>query len=109
VIAGQMGRFLSTLHTTDLTDLDQERFQTVAPTTRARWTELRHRITDRVYPLLLKHQIDWAENLFKNVLDDPQSFEYPQALIHGDLAPYHILFDQGENKIKGVVGLVVNE
>ena len=64
--------------------------------------DIRERATEKVYPLLLPHQKQWAERLFDTGLsDDPTFFDYAPALIHGDLAPYHILFDG--NRITGVI------
>jgi aminoglycoside phosphotransferase (APT) family kinase protein len=36
-------------------------------------------------------------------LENPESTEYKPALIHGDLASYHILFDPQAGKITGVI------
>jgi aminoglycoside 2''-phosphotransferase len=101
--AEQLGTFLHGLHTAETSGLDWEIPQTLAPVTRDAWLDLRQRVKDRVYPLLLKHQIQWADNLFDGVLSDPDSFVYRPALIHGDLAPYHILFDPREQNITGVI------
>jgi aminoglycoside 2''-phosphotransferase len=102
-MAEQLGKFLHDLHTTEISGLDWEIPSTLAPVTRQQWLDIRQRVKDRIYPLLLKHQIQWAENLFDGILSDPESFEYRPALIHGDLAPYHILFDQDQHKITGVI------
>jgi aminoglycoside 2''-phosphotransferase len=101
--AERLGEFLYGLHTSDVSGLDWEIPATLAPVTREKWQDIRQRVQDKIYPLLLKHQIQWAENLFDSVLAQPDAFEYHQTLIHGDLAPYHILFDQEENEITGVI------
>ena len=101
--AEQLGAFLHGLHTAEISGLDWDVPATLAPVTRDAWLDLRKRVRDRVYPLLLKHQIQWADNLFDGVLSDPDSFAYRPALIHGDLAPYHILFDPKEQTITGVI------
>lgn len=103
-LAEQLGKFLFGLHTTDISDVGWEIPSTLAPVTRERWLDLRQRITEKVYPLMLKHQVQWAERLFGSVLEvQPDPFDYPPALIHGDLAPYHILFDHREGRISGVL------
>lgn len=103
-VAEQLGKFLFGLHTTDISSAGWEVPSTLAPVTRKRWFDLHQRITEKVYPLMLKHQIQWAERLFRSVLEaQPDPFDYPPALIHGDLAPYHILFDQREGRISGVL------
>jgi aminoglycoside 2''-phosphotransferase len=101
--AEQLGKFLHGLHTVENSGLDWEIPPTLAPVTHDKWLEIRQRVKEKIYPLLLNHQIQWAEKLFDGVLSDPESFEYRPALIHGDLAPYHILFDQNNHKITGVI------
>lgn len=102
-LAKQLGTFLHGLHTTDISKAGQKIPATMAPVTRERWLDINGRIKEKVYPLLLKHQVAWVDNLFASVLDDPQTFEYPKALIHGDLASYHILHDPKEGRITGVI------
>jgi len=102
-IAHQLGHFLYSLHTTPLASGDWDVPQTQAPVTREKWVAMRLRIQEKVYPLLLPDQILWAENLLNSMLADPEFFEYEPALIHGDLAPYHILFDPEEVSISGVI------
>ena len=102
-VAGQLGRFLHRLHTLDLSRVDWEIPITRAPVKRERWLEIQANVKEKLYPLFQKYQKEWAEDLFRSVLDDPSAFEYPLALIHGDLASYHLLFDERERKISAVI------
>jgi len=102
-LAEQLGVFLHGLHTTNVSNADWEIPTTMAPVTRERWLDIQGRVKEKVYPLLLKHQIQWVDKLFASVLDDPQTFEYPKALIHGDLASYHILHDPQDGNVTGVI------
>ncbi|PKO12204.1 MAG: hypothetical protein CVU39_25370 [Chloroflexi bacterium HGW-Chloroflexi-10] len=102
-LASQMGEFLATLHTTDLSNPGWKIPTTLAPVTRERWLALYQRIKEKVFPLLLKHQMEWAEELLSGFLEDPGSFEYQPALIHGDLAPYHILYNAETQRISAVI------
>jgi len=102
-IAGQLGTFLYRLHRMDVSQVDWEIPSTRAPVKRQDWVEIRARVKDKLYPLFQKYQIQWAEDLFNSVLDDPGSSAYQPALIHGDFASYHILFDDQERKITGVI------
>lgn len=100
-VASQLGKFLYRLHSTPLTELERELPKTLAPVTRERWLDIRQRATEKIYPLLLNHQKQWAERLFDSALANPAVFNYRPTLIHGDLAPYHILFDG--NMLTGVI------
>jgi aminoglycoside 2''-phosphotransferase len=102
-IAGQLGRFLYGLHTTEISQADWELPSTRAPVKRQNWLDIQQRVKDKIYPLLQKYQVQWAEDLFNGFLEKPESAEYKPALIHGDLASYHILFDPQGGKITGVI------
>jgi len=102
-IAAQVGSFLYQLHTTPIDGLGWDLPKTLAPVTWKKWMDIRARVEEKVYPLLLRNQITWAENLLNQALDNPQNFEYTPALIHADLAPYHILYDPAPQEISGVL------
>ena len=102
-IARQMGSFLYRLHTTGTSGLDWEIPSTSAPVRRQDWLSIWQEVKAKIYPLLQKYQIEWAEDLFHNVLDDPKSSAWEPALIHGDLASYHIIVDAQALKITGVI------
>lgn len=97
-LADQLAEFLFTLHGIRAVDLPS----TLAPVTPQRWIEMRQRIREKVYPLLLPHQRTWAEQLF-GFIDDPAKFNYQAGLIHGDLAPYHLLVDENSPRLSGVL------
>ena len=102
-IAEQLGRVLYRLHTTEISKVGWELPSTRAPVKRRNWLDIQERVKDKAYPLLQAYQIQWVEDLFNSVLENPESSEYEPALIHGDLASYHILFDDQERKITGVI------
>lgn len=56
-----------------------------------------------VYPLMMKHQREWAEDLFDSMLSDRRNFHYQPCLIHGDLGPYHLLFDARISRLNGLI------
>ncbi len=102
-VANQLGTFLDQLHSIQILDLDWDIPATMAPVTQKKWADIRTRVEEKIYPLLLKHQITWAENLFDQALSDPAFFKYTPTLIHGDLTPYHILFLPEKGEITGVI------
>ena len=53
--------------------------------------------------MLLPHQIQWAEDLYEGALASEGFFDYEPVLVHADLAPYHILFDERNHIITGIL------
>ena len=98
----QLGEFLAALHAVTDQPTGLRLPLTMAPVTPEPWLKMRAGIEEKVYPLLLPHQKAWAVDLLA-FIDDPQSFVYEPKLIHGDLAPYHILYDQETRMISGVI------
>jgi aminoglycoside 2''-phosphotransferase len=70
--------------------------------------EIRQKVEDKVYPLLMVHQVEWARHLFDGILADRSNFDYKPCLVHGDLGPYHILFDRRTSRIKGIIDFGVS-
>lgn len=97
-IADELGQFLYMLHTTPILETSWHIPQTRAPLTRERHLLMRQRVEEKIYPLLLKHQIQWANNLFNEILNNPKLYQYKPALVHADLAPYHILYSKNDKK-----------
>lgn len=97
-IAYQMGSFLQALHSMRNPELPQ----TAAPVTLDRFRDQRQRARQKVYPLLLPHQRDWAEQVYA-FIEIPGAFDYTPGLVHADLAPYHILFDAQTRRVNGVI------
>ncbi len=102
-IAAQIGTFLYRLHSMEISNLDWKIPPTRALVKRQSWLDVQARVKARIYPLLQNYQIEWVEDLLNTALDDPDFFVYKPALIHGDLASYHFLFDEQERKITGVI------
>jgi aminoglycoside 2''-phosphotransferase len=67
------------------------------------WRERRARIEAAVYPLLMSHQREWAASLFDDALEVPGALAFAPALVHDDLAPYHILFDSVGQALSAVI------
>jgi len=102
-LADQLGMFLQALHSIQSDNLEWEIPHTMAPVSHETWSEIYERILIKVYPLLLPSQIKWADELFDPVINQADFFDYEPKLIHGDLAPYHILYDLGEKRISAVI------
>jgi len=99
-LAEQLGRFLKELHAVPI---GQEAPDTLAPISHEAWTEIRNQLQDKVFALLMPYQRDWAERLLDEALGDVGFFSHQPKLIHGDLAPYHILFSEESASVQGVI------
>jgi aminoglycoside 2''-phosphotransferase len=100
LLAEQLGRFLAELHGVPL---GPEIPETLAPVSHEAWTDIRNEVQDKVFPLLMPSQRDWAERLLDEALVDAGFFSYEPKLIHGDLAPYHILYSDQAGSLRGVI------
>lgn len=72
-----------------------------ATTSRDRLRLLRQRAETQVVPLMWRHQRAWIEEIFAAV--ESVSFAHSPCLIHGDLAPYHVLHDPQSGRLTGVL------
>jgi aminoglycoside 2''-phosphotransferase len=102
-LGDQLGQFLHELHSIDVEDLDWDVPHSFAPTTRETWLEIHDRVVEKVYALLLPHQIEWVEALFHPALSKPDFFNFDPVLVHGDLAPYHILYHPEQKRLTAVI------
>jgi len=101
--ADQLGSFLFELHTIDPGEMNWDVLDSYAPVTKETWVEIHDRVISQIYPLLLSHQIEWIENLFYPALTKPGFFDFDPAVVHGDLAPYHILYNPDEERLTAVI------
>lgn len=62
---------------------------------------LRERADRLVVPLLWNHQRQWLDELFAEL--EAVSFAHTPSLIHGDLAPYHLLHDHESGHLTGIL------
>jgi aminoglycoside 2''-phosphotransferase len=67
------------------------------------WVNVYQRIRDKVFPLLQRHQRDWAGEHFEFYLADKSNFEYELKMVDTDIPPYHIMFDRQKKRINGII------
>jgi aminoglycoside 2''-phosphotransferase len=56
-----------------------------------------------IFPEISNHQQTSISNFFNEYLTDTTNFNYSPVLIHNDFSVNHILFDENEKKINGVI------
>lgn len=67
------------------------------------WLKVYGRIKEKVFPLLLPHLREWATDHFESYLSDRRNFEYELKVVDTDISPYHILFDNQQKRISGII------
>ncbi len=102
-LADQLGGFLQELHTISSADLAWDLPHTLAPVSHDTWVDIYERLLEKVQPLLLPNQVEWMDALFEGPLHSVGFFDFDPVLIHGDLAPYHILFSPQERRLNAVI------
>jgi aminoglycoside 2''-phosphotransferase len=104
LLARQIAIFLQQLHTIPQPLLEEENIQ-AAGSVRSRedWIALFHDVEREMFPLLMSHAQEWVIRHFIPVLDRTLDLRYDPALVHGDLGPYHILYDPATRRINGVI------
>ncbi len=98
----QLATFLRQLHT-----IPTDELRNIPRSDAARspdhWLEMFTTVEQEVFPLLWNHQKNWVRRLFEPVLSRRLDMNYEPVLIHGDLAPYHILWDSDRGQVNGVI------
>jgi aminoglycoside 2''-phosphotransferase len=56
-----------------------------------------------LFPFMMAWARVWAREHFRSVLEGHLDLRYTSALIHGDLAPYHLCYDPDASRLVGVI------
>ncbi len=103
-LAEQLATFLRQMHSTPL---EEVRAAGIGESDAARrpvaWLRLYEEVRRELYPLMLTHTRQWIERLFAPLLADPSWMTGETALINGDIGPYHILYDEQQQTIQGII------
>jgi len=67
------------------------------------WEKLYNEVQKELFPYMMKHVKDYTKKHFESALNDKKFFDYSPALIHGDLAPYHVIYDSENVIINGII------
>lgn len=103
-IAEQLATFLSQLHSIPRRELEEHGVgRSDVTRDEADWARLFHDVERELFQRLPAHTRDWVRGLFAPVFDGRLGLHHEPALIHGDLAPYHLLVDDGWRRLQGVL------
>jgi aminoglycoside 2''-phosphotransferase len=56
-----------------------------------------------LFPMLSSYGRDWIDEHFEPVVNGDLALDYEPVMVHGDLAPYHILVDPTSGSISGIL------
>lgn len=104
-LVDEVALFLTELHAAPLTD---EVRPSVATKAFSEWLELRDRANTVLTPLLWRHQREWLEGLFHPLETGALSLDFSLAIVHGDLASYHLLHDPDTARLTGILDFGVS-
>jgi aminoglycoside 2''-phosphotransferase len=103
-LAEQLATFLRQLHTIPMSEFASYAFvQPGSAQNLARCKHLYQEVEQELFPYLMTMGKDWVRQHFAPMLTGTLSLDYTPALIHDDLAPYHILFNRADQRISGVI------
>lgn len=107
VFAEQIGRFLSQLHSIPLGEIQEHDISAFPGNgTRDSYLELYSRIEEKLFPHMKSYVVEHINHIFKPLFINKKFLDYDPVLIHGDLAPYHIL--EASNKVVGIIDFGVS-
>jgi len=103
-LAEQVATSLAQLHTIPRSAIDALGIgNSDAVRTRADWLKFYARVQDELFPLLMSNAKVWVNELFAPVVDGSLDLAPPAVLVHGDLGPYHLLYDEHTQRLCGIL------
>lgn len=103
-LADQLAQFFKELHTVPVGEIsDFEIPMADALMKYEGWVNAYRRIREKVFPHLLPHLREWAEEHFETHLADKANFEYELKMADTDIPPYHIMYDKQKKRINGII------
>jgi aminoglycoside 2''-phosphotransferase len=101
-VLDRLGAFLREVHTIPARELEDVPASD-AVRTRADWLAFLEQVRETVYPLLFRYQRQAVDDHFAPVVSGRLELDVEPVLIHGDLAPYHILVTPDGDDLAGVI------
>ncbi len=103
-IAEQLAIFLQELHTIPQNVVTEQGIASAdSERSREDWIKLFHEAEQELFPFLMAHAQEWVIRHFEPVLAGRLDLSYEPVLVHGDLGPYHILYDRTTRRINGLI------
>ncbi len=104
MIAEQLADFLNQLHSIPLKG---DSFNKIAECqltmSQEEWLMRCEEIERKVFPYCDSYSKEYFRQIFKPLFENEKFIDFKPALIHGDLSPYHIIFNKNINRISGII------
>jgi aminoglycoside 2''-phosphotransferase len=98
----QLAIFLRDLHVTPLGTTGLSHLSDAARS-QEDWIAFYDRVREVIYPLLMNYQRESITALFEPVIKGELELGFTPVIVHGDLAPYHLLVDPDGPTLSGVI------
>lgn len=99
-----LATFLRQLHAIPRPEVEQQAIgRSDAQRSRDDWLAFYGALERELFPILMPDARAWVRGHFAPVLDGRLSLEHEPALIHGDLAGYHLLHAPAQRRLTGVL------
>jgi aminoglycoside 2''-phosphotransferase len=103
VLLEQLGTFLHQLHSLRSEPEAGSDAAETSPGMRDEYLQLYEAISRELLPEMMAWARGWAQELFRPAIDGSLDLTFAPLVIHGDLAPYHLCFDPGSQRLNGVI------
>lgn len=108
-LAEQIGVFLKQLHSIPLEKINEYKIDKF-PGAGTRYDHIKQfeKIQEKLFPSMSGYTIECVNKLYKPILDNENFLNYNPVLIHGDLAPFHFIYNSKQNKINAIIDFGVS-
>jgi aminoglycoside 2''-phosphotransferase len=104
MVAEQLAIFLKQLHSISLKGEGIGNLsECQASMNREDWLNKYEEIQRKVFPFCDSYSKEYFRQIFSPLVKDKNFMDYHPCLIHGDLMPYHLIYNKGSNRISGVI------
>lgn len=103
-VAEMLATFLRQMYAIPMDEVKAAQVQT-SDTVRSLddWLQLYEDAQEYLFPLMWADGQEWVCRHFEPLLVDPTFMDHEPILMHGDLATYHLLFNQQTNQFNGII------
>ena len=104
MIAEQVADFLNKLHSLPIKGESIKKLSECPLTmSQEEWLTKCEEIERKVFPYCDSYSKEYFRQIFKPLLENEKFIKFKPTLIHGDLSPYHIIFNKNKNRVSGII------